>query len=61
MVSPTLSGDDLKRMGVPPGPVYRVILDRVRDALLDRQIATPEQELALARSLVDVTARPAGD
>ena len=35
-VTPTISGEDLKRMGVPPGPVYRVILDRVRDALLDQ-------------------------
>lgn len=51
-VAPTLDGDDLKAMGVPPSPVYRVILERIRDALLDGQIATPEQELAMARRLV---------
>jgi hypothetical protein len=42
-------------MGIPPGPVYRVILDRVRDALLDHQINTPDEELALARSLASAT------
>ncbi len=52
-VAPTLDGNDLKAMGVPPGPVYRVILDRVRDALLDQEIATPEDEVALARRLVE--------
>jgi len=51
-IAPTLTGNDLKALGVPPGPIYRVILDRVRDALLDRQIATADEEHALARSLV---------
>jgi tRNA nucleotidyltransferase (CCA-adding enzyme) len=54
-VSPAFTGDDLKTMGIPPGPVYRVILDRVRDALLDHQISTPEEEAALARSLLAAT------
>ena len=57
-VAPTLTGDDLKAMRVPPGPVYRVILDHVRDALLDRLISTPEEELALARSLVSAAENP---
>jgi tRNA nucleotidyltransferase (CCA-adding enzyme) len=51
-VAPSLDGNDLKAMGVPPGPVYRVILERIRDALLDGQIATPEDELAMAKGLV---------
>ena len=52
LITPTLTGDDLKAMRVPPGPVYRSILDRVRDALLDGLISTREEELTLARSLV---------
>ena len=59
-ITPTLTGDDLKAMGLPPGPVYRAIIDRVRDALLDGQIATPEEEQALARSLVLATGSAAG-
>ncbi|MGI6368207.1 MAG: CBS domain-containing protein [Anaerolineae bacterium] len=55
-VSPALTGNDLKAMGVPPGPVYRVILDRVRDALLDHQISSIEEQLALARALADAAA-----
>ena len=53
-VEPSLDGNDLKAMGVPPGPVYRVIMERVRDALLDGQIATPEDELAMAQELTRV-------
>ncbi|MHB1318416.1 MAG: CCA tRNA nucleotidyltransferase, partial [Anaerolineae bacterium] len=52
LIAPSITGDDLKAMHVPPGPIYRSILDRVRDALLDGMIGTPEEELALARALV---------
>jgi len=50
-VSPSIDGHVLKALGVPPGPVYREILDRVRDALLDGLVTTHDQELDLARSL----------
>lgn len=51
-VKPTLDGEALKAMNVPPGPVYRVILDRVLDALLDGLIKTPEEEREMAQQLV---------
>lgn len=51
-VHPTLNGDDLQRMGIAPGPVYRRILERLRDALLDGEIATHAEEEALARSFL---------
>ncbi|WP_429885819.1 CBS domain-containing protein [Geoalkalibacter halelectricus] len=40
-----LSGDDLKSLGVPPGPRYREILDELLQAQLDGKVATREQEL----------------
>jgi len=51
-VRPTIDGHTLRALGVPPGPVYGEILARVRDALLDGEIAPGEGELELARSLV---------
>ncbi len=46
-IAPELGGNDLKRLGLPPGPVYREILSRLRDARLDGKIATREEEEAL--------------
>jgi tRNA nucleotidyltransferase/poly(A) polymerase len=48
---PLINGDDLKRIGIPPGPQYRLVLEAVRDAQLEGKIATQEQALALARQL----------
>ncbi len=51
-VHAALTGDDLQRMGIAPGPVYRRILERLRDAWLDGEIATQAEEEALARSVL---------
>lgn len=56
-ISPRVDGHFLRGLGLPPGPVYRDILERVRSALLDGQIATPEQEMELARALADEALR----
>lgn len=48
---PLLTGDDLKRHGVPPGKIYKTLLDRVRDAQLNREIATLDDALALVDRL----------
>jgi len=37
---PLVTGDDLKQLGVRPGPAYRKLLDAVRDAQLDGKIRT---------------------
>ncbi len=34
-IRPSITGRDLKRMGINPGPVYREILERVRLAVMD--------------------------
>ncbi|MBM3128575.1 MAG: CBS domain-containing protein [Chloroflexi bacterium] len=46
-IAPELTGDDLRRMGIPPGPQYRDILARLRDARLDGVISTREQEVEI--------------
>ncbi len=53
-VAPRIDGHYLKELGLPPGAVYGAILERVRDALLDGQISTLEEEQALARHLAKI-------
>lgn len=43
-----INGHDLKAMGVPPGPLYKVILDKVTKARLDDEVVSRDDELALA-------------
>ena len=50
---PLITGDDLKRLGLPPGPLFRTVLEAVRDAQLDQRVTTPAAALALARQLAD--------
>jgi tRNA nucleotidyltransferase (CCA-adding enzyme) len=54
-VKPALKGDDLKAMGLRPGPIYREILGAVRDAHLNGEISTSDQERALAWTLISRT------
>jgi tRNA nucleotidyltransferase/poly(A) polymerase len=49
---PLATGDDLIRHGIPPGPAYRWLLERLRDAQLDGQIGDHRQALALADQLL---------
>ena len=51
-VRSVLDGDDLRRMGVEPGRIYRQILERLRDARLDGEISTRAQEEALVRAVL---------
>jgi tRNA nucleotidyltransferase (CCA-adding enzyme) len=59
-VKPHINGHFLRGLGLPPGPIYREIIDRVRDALLDQQISTVAEEQALARRLAAAAHRLAG-
>lgn len=51
-ITPTIDGHDLRRMGLPPGPIYRRILDRLRSAWLDGEVVSKEEESALLDSLI---------
>jgi tRNA nucleotidyltransferase/poly(A) polymerase len=48
---PLITGNDLKPLGIPPGPEYRALLDGARDAQLLKQIATREDALELVRQM----------
>jgi tRNA nucleotidyltransferase (CCA-adding enzyme) len=50
-LKPAVSGDDLKALGVKPGPVYKQILDRLLDARLNGDVRTESEERALAATL----------
>lgn len=52
-VRPLLTGDDLRALGIPPGPRYRTILATLRDARLDGRVQSRADELALVRALLD--------
>jgi tRNA nucleotidyltransferase (CCA-adding enzyme) len=50
-IKPALQGNDLRRLGIAPGPAYREILWRLRVGRLDGQITSREQEEALVAEL----------
>jgi len=52
-VKVSLTGDDLKRMGLPPGPRYKKVLSGLLDAKLDGAVATKEDEVAHVKRLID--------
>ena len=60
-VEPRVDGHYLQSLGVPPGPIYGEILERVRMALLDRQITMLEEEQSLVHRLVEVCHIGQGD
>ncbi len=44
-IRPRLNGGDLKNMGLEPGPHYRQIIERLKKAVLDGEVRTPQEEL----------------
>ncbi|MYD08808.1 MAG: CCA tRNA nucleotidyltransferase [Chloroflexi bacterium] len=49
---PVATGNDLKRMGIPPGPRYKVLLDALRSAWIDGDISTQEEEALFLQELL---------
>jgi tRNA nucleotidyltransferase (CCA-adding enzyme) len=52
-MKPVITGHDLKTFGIPPGPCYKRLLERLRAALLDGQIQAGADEKELIRRLID--------
>jgi poly(A) polymerase len=50
--TPLVTGDDLIAMGLQPGKSFRRILDTVRDAQLNEEIATKEEAMSLVMQLL---------
>ena len=44
---PLITGDDLVRQGLQPGPHFKAMLDAVREAQLEGTITTAEEAIAL--------------
>jgi poly(A) polymerase len=49
---PLITGDDLKALGLEPGPEYKRLLEAVREAQLEGTITTREEALELVRRLM---------
>ena len=49
---PLMTGDDLKSLGLKPGPKFKTLLNAIRDAQLNGEIATHEQALTLASTAI---------
>jgi tRNA nucleotidyltransferase (CCA-adding enzyme) len=52
LVETELTGDDLKAMGLKPGPIFGQLLEALRDARLDGQVRTREEEEAMLEKLL---------
>jgi len=51
-VKPALTGNDLKRMGIAPGPQMKEILQRLHEARLDGKVTSKQGEEKLVRGWV---------
>ena len=49
-VQTELKGKDLKAMGIPPGPIYRQLLDELLDARINKQVENRSEEFRFLAS-----------
>jgi tRNA nucleotidyltransferase (CCA-adding enzyme) len=47
-----VNGDDLKNLGIPNGPLFKEILDRILDARLDGEVESRDDELRMVENLL---------
>ena len=55
---PLLTGHDLVRLDLEPGPVFKELLDKVREAQLDGTIRSKKDALAMAKRLLQEPRQP---
>jgi tRNA nucleotidyltransferase (CCA-adding enzyme) len=51
-IQPETDGDELRSLGIPPGPAYHTILNTLRGAWLDGKINTTAEENGLLQDLI---------
>ncbi len=51
-IRPRLRGGDLKELGVKPGPLYKKIIGSLKQAVLDGEVRTPQEELDYVRDFL---------
>lgn len=52
-INPTISGDSLKTFGIPPGPIYRKILQEIRIAWINGDIHNQQEEQKFLKNFLD--------
>ena len=60
-IRPCTKGDDLRALGLPPGPHYNQILQRLRGAWIDGDVQSCEAERALLQQLLESGEYPQGN
>src|SRR5208337_4644750 len=50
-VKPLVKGGDLKKIGIPPGPVYSDVFRKIVDEKLMGRLATREEELTFVKNI----------
>jgi len=49
----TIDGHELRALGLPPGPQYRIVLDTIRNAWLDGIVTSEDEERDLLQKLLE--------
>lgn len=52
-IKPTVTGKDLRAMGLSPGPLFKKILDQIREARLNGEVSSVTEERALAMHMAE--------
>jgi tRNA nucleotidyltransferase (CCA-adding enzyme) len=52
LIQPGLNGNDLIKLGITPGPVYKDILGRIKNAWLDGEVQDSQQEHEFLNNLI---------
>jgi tRNA nucleotidyltransferase (CCA-adding enzyme) len=51
-MKPVFTGEDLKKLGIKEGPVYKEILETLKDAKIDLNLKTKEDEESFVKKYI---------
>jgi tRNA nucleotidyltransferase (CCA-adding enzyme) len=58
LMEPEITGDDLEAMGLEPGPLFGRLLNGLRDARLDGDVSTRQEEMAAVEAMLAAEDQP---